>query len=113
MYGSNLAKVARLVGDLLRNPKYVVGYVSTNLLREAPLDLELPWFSYAAIDFLADFIQPHMCVFEYGTGGSTLFFARRARAVTCTEDNLAWLRKVKNHLDRVGLANVSLQHRIF
>ena len=81
--------------------------------KKAPLDLELPWFSYAAIEFLTEFLQPAMTVFEYGTGGSTVFFAKRVRTVVSTEDNIVWLQKVKEHLGRAALTNVALQHRQF
>ncbi|MEP7014565.1 MAG: class I SAM-dependent methyltransferase [Verrucomicrobiota bacterium] len=113
MYGTKLAKVTRLVGDLLGNPKYVPGYLSTNFSKRTPLDLELPWFSYAAIDFLAAFLRPEMCVFEYGTGGSTLFLARKVRTVTSIEDNVVWLQKIEERLRQTGLSNVVLQHRQF
>ena len=113
MHGTNLERVARLVGNLLSNPQYVPGYLSTNCLKKTPLNVELPWFSYAAIDFLKRFLRSEMCVFEYGTGGSTLFFARKVRTVTSTEDNVVWLERVKKRLAKVGLTNVDLQHREF
>jgi hypothetical protein len=113
MYGSNLAKITRLVGNLLRNPQYVPGYLLTNCLNQTPLDVGLPWFSYAAIDFLTGFLRPSMSVFEYGTGGSTVFFARKVQIVTSTEDNIVWLQKVKERLERTALTNVTLQHRQF
>jgi predicted O-methyltransferase YrrM len=110
MYGTNLAKVTRLVGNLLSNPQYVPGYLLTNCLRKTPLDLELPWFSYSAIDFLATFLRPQMSVFEYGSGGSTLFFARRVQTVISTEDNVVWLQKVKERLKKAALTNVVIRH---
>jgi predicted O-methyltransferase YrrM len=113
MHGTNLAKVTRLIGNLFNNPQYASGYLLTNCLKKVPLDLELPWFSYAAIDFLTAFLRPQMHVFEYGTGGSTLFFARKVRTVTSTEDNILWLQKVKERLTQAALTNVVLQHRQF
>ena len=110
MYGTNLAKVTRLVGNLISNPQYVPGYLLANCLRKTPLDLELPWFSYSAIDFLATFLRSQMSVFEYGSGGSTLFFARRVQAVASTEDNLAWLQKVEERLKQAALTNVVIRH---
>src|SRR5262245_35793658 len=74
-----------------------------------PLDLETPWFSYAAIDFLDHFVQRGMTVFEYGSGGSTLFFARRAKTVYSVEDNLTWHELVSNRLKQKGLNNVTLK----
>src|SRR5439155_4007624 len=90
-------------------PAYLLTYWS----KKTPLDLELPWFSYAAIDFLRSFLRPQMSVFEYGSGGSTVFFARNVRTVFSTEDNIIWLQKVEQHLNKAALTNVVLQHRLF
>jgi predicted O-methyltransferase YrrM len=54
-----------------------------------------------------------MSVFEYGAGGSTLFFASKVGSVTCTEDNVVWLRKVEERLKQDAIPNVVLQHRQF
>ena len=54
-----------------------------------------------------------MSVFEYGSGGSTLFFARRVRTVISTEDNAAWIEKVRRRLTELSLKNVELQHHEF
>jgi predicted O-methyltransferase YrrM len=73
------------------------------------LDLELPWFSYAAIDFLEAFLRPQMQVFEYGSGGSTLFFAKRVKSVYSVEDNSNWFDLVSQRLKRHGLSNATLK----
>jgi predicted O-methyltransferase YrrM len=82
-------------------------------MSKQPLDLELPWFSYAAIDFLQSFLEPQMSVFEYGSGGSTLFFARRVRTVISTEDNATWFENVRQRLAELSLKNAELQHHEF
>jgi spermidine synthase len=51
-----------------------------------------------------------MSVFEYGSGGSTLFIAKKTQAVISTEDNPIWLEKVKERLEREALSNVVMQH---
>jgi predicted O-methyltransferase YrrM len=76
---------------------------------KTPLDLEIPWFSYAAIDFLEDYVQPSMSVFEYGSGGSTIFFAKRAKRVISVEDNPKWFEWVSRRVEQHGLGNVSLR----
>jgi len=113
MYGTTRQKVGRLFADLLKRPQYIYGYLRTNLLRPTPLEVDIPWFSYTAIDFLQSYVHQQMDVFEYGSGGSTIFFAKKARAVVSTEDNVNWLRKVQRRLDDHGITNVTLQHRPF
>ena len=79
MRGTVSTKLARLGAHLLTHPSYLPRYMQQSLLRhKTPLDLEMPWFSYAAIEFLEKFLKPHMKVAEYVSGVSTIFFARRA-----------------------------------
>jgi len=114
MQGSVLRKISRLIGDFVIHPQYIPGYAATNLFgRQTPLEQELPWFSYGAIDFLRSFLQSEMAVFEYGSGGSTLFFARAAGSVVSTENDARWLEKVEQRLRAQRIGNVILQHREF
>jgi len=71
--------------------------------------LEIPWFAYAGIDFLETFLQPQMNVCEYGSGGSTLFFARRTKHVVSIEDNPLWAELVERRLKQNSLTNVTLK----
>lgn len=50
----------------------------------------VPWFTYPAIDFLTQIIKPTWRVFEWGSGYSTLWWARHVRTVTSVEDNQGW-----------------------
>ena len=43
-----------------------------------------PWIPFAARDFLEKALRPEMRVCEYGSGGSTLFFASRVRELVST-----------------------------
>jgi len=48
---TNSQRIAKLAGHLLQHPGNVPRYVTHNLVtRREPVELELPWFSYAAID---------------------------------------------------------------
>jgi predicted O-methyltransferase YrrM len=114
MTGSSARKTLRLLSHLLIQPRYVPRYVQTNLFgRASALDVELPWISYAAIDFLSGFVRPEMTVFEYGSGGSTLYFARRCASVISIEDNADWFRRVRERLVQQQIHNVDLQCRPF
>ena len=85
---TNFQRVCKLGGDLLRQPANVPRYVGQNLVRRrSAMEMELPWFLYGAIDFLQEFLQREMEVFEFGSGGSTLFFARRCARVESVEED--------------------------
>lgn len=77
------------------------------------MDLEIPWFSYAAIDYLETYLQPNMSVFEFGSGGSTLFFAKRTKHVRTVENELAWFDRVSQRLKDKSIHNVEIQLRQF
>jgi len=110
MKGSLPTKIGRLVANLALNPRYVPRTIVHNVINGAtPLDLELPWFSYSAIDFLAKHLTTDMDVCEYGSGGSTLFFARRTREVFSIEDNEVWHGLVTERVRQLGLKNVQIK----
>jgi SAM-dependent methyltransferase len=110
MKGSIPAKIGRLVANLALNPQYVPRTLRHNVINGAtPLDLELPWFSYAAIDFLSKQLRNDMEVAEYGSGGSTLFFAKRTRKVFSIEDNEKWFALVSERVKQLGFKNVELK----
>jgi len=110
MHGTVSQKIGRALGDLLLHPQYISRCLAHNILNDkTPLDLEIPWFSYAAIDFLEGFLKPYMTVCEYGSGGSTLFFARRTKSVFSIEDNPKWFELVSRRLQKKGIANATLK----
>jgi hypothetical protein len=114
MEGNHFRRRIRLGAALGRHPRHLLPYARhLPLWGRTPIDLELPWFSYGAIDFLAAAITPGSQVFEYGSGGSTVFFARRAAQVVCVENDVAWHRRVREHLRQSGLANVDCQLHAF
>lgn len=57
--------------------------------------LRLPWINYAAIDCLAERLRPGDRVFEYGCGGSTLFFLDLGLRVISVEHEEEWLSRVR------------------
>ncbi len=54
----------------------------------------VPWFTYAAIDFLEKNISPDLSLFEYGGGQSTLFWARRLREVVAIDHDPSFVEHI-------------------
>jgi|SRR5579872_3366800 len=110
MHGTIPQKIGRVAADLCLHPQYIPRSLLHNVIgSRTPADLELPWFSYAAIDFLETYLKPDMMVCEFGSGGSTFFFARRVRSVYSIEDNAQWFDRVSEGLRKKGLANATLE----
>ena len=64
----------------------------------------LPWFNYPLIRLLEERLHDGLRVFEYGSGYSTLFFARHCGSVHSVEHNADWVALLEAKLP----ANASL-----
>ncbi len=69
------------------------------------LDKEIPWFTYPAITFLSKTLTTQMKVFEYGTGGSTLFFAKRVNELHSVEHDQLWGKRIIERVIKSKLSN--------
>ena len=70
----------------------------------------VPWYTYSAIEFLAGRIRKDMAVFEYGSGNSTLWWARRTAQVISCEHDRKWFQKMKPLMpSNVEYMNVNLE----
>jgi hypothetical protein len=63
------------------------------------IDLCLPWYNYGAINWVKNYIKKEMKVFEYGTGGSTLFYANSAYELISVEHNKSWYDKIVKYTE--------------
>jgi hypothetical protein len=76
------------------------------LLKRSPLTDELPWMPYPAIAFLEQTLKPHHRVLEFGSGGSTLFLARRVGSVVSVEHDPGWGQNVRTILEKQAITHV-------
>ena len=53
----------------------------------------IPWVTYSFIDFIKERITREHHIFEYGSGNSTLFYARIAGFVCSVEHDQLWFEK--------------------
>lgn len=68
----------------------------------------VPWLIMGAVGYLDKLIRPSFSVFEWGSGGSTIWLAERASQVTSVEHTKGWYEKLSKRLEEEGLANVTL-----
>ena len=69
--------------------------------RENP---DAPWLVPAAIAYIEQELRPEFDSFEWGSGRSTLWFARRVRHITSVEGRRGWFDEVKRWLAKDDLA---------
>lgn len=66
----------------------------------------IPWIAYPAIDVLQDGLRPDLRVFEFGSGNSTLWWARHVKSVHSVEHEQGWYDTVSKKMP----AHVVLSH---
>ena len=60
----------------------------------------IPWYTYPAIEYLMHLNLSGMSVFEYGSGNSTIWWARNALKVHSVEDDSTWLLKIQETINK-------------
>ncbi|WP_460806758.1 class I SAM-dependent methyltransferase [Nocardioides salsibiostraticola] len=63
------------------------------------MDLRMPWLPFRLIDDLESRVGLGTKVFEYGGGGSTLWFLDRGASVTTVEHHPAWRVRLADEID--------------
>jgi hypothetical protein len=56
----------------------------------------IPWFTYPAIDFIKQLDLRDLTVFEYGSGFSTLFWAKRSSKIISVETDKNWFEEIQS-----------------
>ncbi len=65
----------------------------------------IPWVVYDAKDWLDSFLKKDMRVFEWGSGGSTLYFCKRVQQVISIEHAKEWFDEVSAVLQSEKITN--------
>lgn len=73
---------------------------------EGTLYYQTPWLVFSSIDFLDKWLKADMKVFEYGSGGSTLYFAKRVKEVISVEHDKEWYAITKAAIEEGKLTNI-------
>ncbi len=60
--------------------------------------IAVPWYTYPAIEYLNSFDFKCCDVFEFGSGNSSAYWARRARSVVSVEDDPTWFERTNETL---------------
>jgi hypothetical protein len=63
------------------------------------LTVQYPWITFKAIDFISRNIRETDKVFEFGGGGSTLYFLSKVSELVTVEHDPAWFNMLKNKVN--------------
>lgn len=69
------------------------------------MNAAMPWVTFKAISFLKKNLLSSHKVFEYGGGGSTLFFAKRCKEVVTAEHHTEWFRHIESEFEKMKVKN--------
>lgn len=89
-------------------PRYILDRTREKIYRSSHPGQ--PWFSPQAVSFLEKYLLPTDDGLEFGTGRSTVWFARRIHYLTSVEHNLIWANRVRAMLTEESITNVTLHH---
>jgi len=96
----------RCFGSIVNYPEW-----RSSLGGSTALDDAAPWIVYEARRHIEQFLRPGMRVFEYGSGGSTLFYAAHETRVTTVEHDALWHDRVAERLRTLHPGVVDLRLR--
>src|SRR4051812_48669180 len=63
--------------------------------KRSPLKDGVPWVNYASLRFISRLLKPEMIGFEYGCGGSSVFFSKRVKHLTSVDHEPQWFELTK------------------
>lgn len=83
---------------------------SASCIAGRPINLgndPIPWYTYPLIDFIADWKTSTWCVVEFGSGQSTLYWAKRVKKIVSYENDKKWFAEL------IGIVPENVNLRFF
>ena len=69
------------------------------------VEKHIPWVVFDAKDWLETYLKGNMKVFEWGSGGSTLYFAKKVAKIISVEHDEAFYKEVSNVILKENIKN--------
>ncbi len=107
IFGKELIHRSRVARWVNERWLAVVKMLSPAYRRQARFEREnpdAPWLVPAAIAYIERELRPEFVGFEWGSGRSTIWFARRVKHITSVEGRRAWFDEVARWLAKDALA---------
>lgn len=104
-----LAKLA-LISFMTKNGYFnLIGWTNSykTKLPVAQDGSPLPWVTYPFIDFIDERLNKEMSIFEFGSGNSTIYYAKKVKEVYSVEHDETWFTQIKQQLP----SNANLFHQ--
>lgn len=101
-------KIIKILFILLFNPHlfpFAKIWMGSFIFYDYLIKIEAPYLNFKAIKWLNTYLGPSMEVFEYGSGGSTLFIAKRVKRLVSVEHDKYWFEKINSKLANKKITN--------
>ena len=108
MASSTIQKLATAGRTLFDNPgerRFAAKWLFSLLPGHSPMADRRPWMNFRVIEWLESSLRSEMHVFEYGSGGSTLFLAERVAQVVSIEHDEGFYAFMAKQLQHEGMSN--------
>jgi len=76
-------------------------------LRELPIMIDI-WVTYKAKSWLEKWFKPHHVGWEFGSGYSTIWIAKKVKFLTSVDNNKGWHDQVRKMIKNYKISNVKL-----
>lgn len=86
---------------------YLPSCLWSTLLLKCGYRQQLPWLGYRAVRHLDKLIRPSWRILEYGSGMSSLFFAKRCSQLVSIESDREWFSAMLRRFNESGIQNVN------
>jgi len=89
-----------LIGFKRENYLYDIGWTNSIVTGKVvdAANNPVPWVTYPFIQFIGDRLNSAQDVFEFGSGNSTLYYAKKTRSVTSVDHDMFWYDKIKSSM---------------
>ena len=104
LFARLLVHMARMLFS--RHPGDLFRWLKSMVMRRKPLSYAMPWLTFDAIRAIEEKLRSGQRVFEFGSGHSTVYWAKKGVELFSVEDDAAWFEMVAAKLK--GNADVHL-----
>jgi hypothetical protein len=89
----------KIISNIVKIPhKYKIDYIKSILFGRSQNLAPLPWMNYEAIVYIEQTINKLPCVFEYGSGSSTLYWIEKCAQIVSIEHDESFFYNLQSKL---------------
>lgn len=104
--------ILRCIFNLLRAPsshaKFIFPWLNSLLSEGDAFGNDVPWMTFEVLEWLESYLSPNKLIFEYGSGGSTIFISKRVKKIISVEHDKNWYHHVLNKMKWENVTNCAL-----